>query len=88
LANAEDLRRVVRRIRKEKPQDLLPATQLAKALSRSRVYLLSRLDETLVEELGLAAVSEAEEIARLASRHESCILLANAQYAVPTALDD
>lgn len=88
LAEAEDLRHALRRIRKQRCDDALPAVQLARAMDRARVYLLSELDDDVVEELGLAPVPSAEDISRLAARHESCILLGNAQYSVPTPLVD
>jgi hypothetical protein len=49
------------------------------------VNLLSQLDEDVVESHGMAYVADGEEIARLCSRHESCIFLSSAQYAVPKA---
>lgn len=82
LANAESLHQAVRKIRKDRAGDVLPATQLAQALDRVKVYLLSRLDESLVEDLGVAAVAAPQEIERLATRHPSCIVLANAQHTV------
>lgn len=75
------------KIRRERPVDALPATQLARVLDRAKVYLLSRLDETLVEDLQIAPIREPAELARLARRHESCILLSNAPYAVVTMED-
>ncbi len=68
--------------------DTLPAIELAEALQRARVYLLSQLDETVVENLGMAAATEADDFARLARRHDSCIVLADAQYALPTVAED
>jgi len=88
VAAADDRRAAVRRIRKERQPDLLPASELSKALERSKVYLLSRLDEESVEDLGIAPVEDAEEIARLSRRHASCILLANAQHVAATPLDE
>ena len=85
LAGTDDLDRALRRIMRDSPADALPAAQLAHALEHGRVYLLSRLDESVVEELGVAPVTSGEQIARLASRHPSCILLANAQRAIATA---
>lgn len=82
LAHTDDLHGALRQIAKERPSDVLPATQLAHALERNKVYLLSRLDDSVVEELGIAAVESPEQIARLATRHESCIVLANAQHCV------
>ena len=68
----------LRAIRKEAPADALPAVQLARALDRGKVYLLSRLDPSLVDALEMIHVAEPDELARLARRHPSCILLANA----------
>jgi hypothetical protein len=48
------------------------------------VYLLSQLDADTVEEMGMAPVADVDELARLASRHESCIVLDDAQHAVAT----
>ncbi|HEX3724962.1 MAG TPA: hypothetical protein VHV08_01915, partial [Pirellulales bacterium] len=45
------------------------------------VYLVSQLDEELVEDLGIHPLS-ASQVSRLARRYESCIVLANADYAI------
>jgi nickel-dependent lactate racemase len=84
LAGADDLAEVWRHLRRHPSADAMAAAELIRASERSRVYLLSRLDESLVEELGLAAVSDASDIARLAHRHESCIVLTDAEFAVPS----
>ena len=68
--------------------DAVSAAQLVEALRRVRVYLLSRLDDELVEELGLAPVARAEEVINLCSRHPSCILMANSQHVLPTLTED
>lgn len=85
LAQADDLRAALRQIRKHKLADTLPATELAVALARAKVYLLSHLPADQVEELGVAAVSDPADIVRLAGRHASCVLLGDAQYAVAVA---
>jgi hypothetical protein len=82
LSHTDNLRRALRHIRQHKSDDTLPATELAMALGRAKVYLLSQLPEDEVEELGVAAVSDPQDIVRLARRHRSCLLLADAQYAV------
>ncbi len=82
LAGAESPDAVLRRIRKERFADALPAAQLARAQDRGRVYLLSRLDAATVEELDVVHVAAPEELARLVRRHESCILLAGAPNAM------
>ncbi|NQT11825.1 MAG: DUF2088 domain-containing protein [Planctomycetes bacterium] len=82
LAAARAREEAMRWIRKERPDDALSAALLAQVLDRTTVYLLSRLDESLVEDLDVVPITKAEELARLADRHESCILLANATHAV------
>ena len=88
LGHADDLRSALRQIRKHRPTDALPATELAVALGRTKVYLLSRLPEDTVEELGIAAVSKPQDIVRLAQRHESCVLLNDAQFAVAQCVEN
>jgi hypothetical protein len=44
---------------------------------------LSELDGETVEDLGLAHVEREDEIARLSHSYGTCILLGDAQYAVP-----
>jgi nickel-dependent lactate racemase len=85
---AENLEQAHRRLQKQKPADTAAAEQWAQALSRARVYLLSRLDEEQVEQLGAAHVAGPVEIGRLIERTESCVLLAGAQYVLPTALEE
>jgi hypothetical protein len=87
LAGARSRRDAVREIQRHKPDDAMPALELAKALERVRVYLLSGLDEDRVEELEVAAVANGEELNRLARRHPSCILLCDAPHAVVTRGD-
>jgi nickel-dependent lactate racemase len=86
LARSDDLAEAERMIRRISGPDALPALALARLLDRAKVYLLSRLDESLVADLGIAAVTSGAEIGRLAKRHDSCTLLANAQYARVTML--
>ena len=82
LAASRARKEAMRWIRRERPEDALSATLLARAQDRATVYLLSRLDQSLVEELEIAPVAQVEELVRLAGQHESCILLANAPHAM------
>jgi nickel-dependent lactate racemase len=68
--------------------DSRAAWQLARALQRGPVYFLSQLEDEVVEELGLAPIADFEQLARLASHHESCIVLDDSQYAVATVADE
>ena len=82
LAAAANRREAVRQIRRQRAADLWPALQLTRALARRHVYLLSRLDHALLEDLQVSPLGDSSELARLARRHASCILLANAPWAV------
>lgn len=82
LAASEDPQDVLRWLRKNAPADAGAATALAAALSERRVYLLSRLDDETVEELGITPLVDGGEISRLARAHDACLLLAGAQYIV------
>ncbi len=88
IAGADELWQARKQIGKERPVDALAATELLDALERVRVYLLSRVDANVVEALGIAPVAGPTEIARLAVRQSSCILLANAQNILVTAADE
>ena len=82
ILGARSRHAAMRKIRKERPEDALPAAQLDRALDRCRVYLLSRLDPSEVEQLEMIPVADAAELTRLAQRHKSCILLNNAPCAM------
>ena len=87
LASGMPREAALRHVGKERPVDALPAAQIAHALDNSKVYLLSRLDPTMVEELDMVPVGGPDELVRLARRHPSCVLLPDAPY-VTAARDD
>ncbi len=84
IGGAQDFDEAMQILRDQNFADSGAARELLQALERNRIYLLSKLDESVVEDLGLAPVESAADIGRLARRHDSCLLLANAQYAQPT----
>ena len=88
LAAAESPEDARREIIRHRPHDALVASELIHALENSRVYLLSRLEESDVEALGVAPVSSPDDVSRLAARHESCILLGNAQQTLVQIQDE
>jgi hypothetical protein len=88
MAAARSRRSAVKHIRKERPPDVLPAVQLARALDQDRVYLLSRLDPAMVEDLDMVPIAGGDELTRLARRHRSCILVANAPRAMVTVEEE
>jgi nickel-dependent lactate racemase len=69
-------------IARERPVDLFAAAQLADAQCRARVYLLSKLDPTIVEDLQMIPVGDPTDVGRLAGRAKSCLVVADAQHAV------
>jgi len=77
-----------RSLRRERSADANSATLLAQIQRRAQVYLLSGLDEDLVEDLGLGHVVNAEAVQRLSRQHGSLILLGNAQHAVFAANEE
>ncbi|MEI8372531.1 MAG: lactate racemase domain-containing protein [Planctomycetota bacterium] len=72
----------MRHIRRDNSRDALPALQLARVLETNRIYLLSRLDPGLVEDLEMIPLAGPEELMRLAQRNNSCLVLANAVRAI------
>jgi hypothetical protein len=86
LAVAEDFESADRAIHRKPTADASTASRLNNALQRAKVYLLSELDEGVVEDLGIAYVSDSSEIAKLSTQHDSCLVLQNAQY-VSISLD-
>ncbi|MCE5302648.1 MAG: lactate racemase domain-containing protein [Planctomycetaceae bacterium] len=65
---------------KERSADSLPAALLADVQKRHKIYLLSRLDAAVVEDLDLVPLADADELSRLVEQRRSCILLSNAPY--------
>jgi nickel-dependent lactate racemase len=88
LASRHSRASVLRRIEKERPRDALPAAELARALEHGPVYLLSRLAPSLVEDLDVAPIANADELARLARQHQTCTLLSNAAQAVVSVQEE
>ncbi len=81
MACTESRSQALRQIGKERPVDAIPAAQIARALDRNPLYLLSRLDPATVEDIGMVPLADAHELTRLTHRFPSCAVLANAPYA-------
>ena len=79
---------VLRKIEKERPRDALPAAELARALEHGPVYLLSRLAPSLVEDLDVTPIANADELARLTRQHKTCTLLSNAPQAMVSVQEE
>jgi nickel-dependent lactate racemase len=88
LSHSSDIETTRSRLRKQRSPDAPLARRLAESLDRFTVYLLSNLAEDEVTSLGFAYVANPQEITRLATHHNSCILLPDAQYAWPTVASE
>jgi nickel-dependent lactate racemase len=84
LIGSTDLEKTERKIGRDHGQDSWPAWQLVRALQRGPVYFLSQLPPETVEDMGLAPVADITELARLAGRHESFVVIEDSQHAVVT----
>lgn len=83
LAQSAESETIHSRLKKMRSADAPLARHLAESLDHTTVYLLSNLPEEVVSSVGFAYVADPHEVSRLATRHESCILLPDAQYAWP-----
>lgn len=77
----DDSDEAVEQLGRDRPSDIYPVLQIASALHRVRVYLLSRLESSIVEDLGLIPVSDPGDIGRLAARSGGCLVVGDAQFA-------
>lgn len=82
LIGSSDLDAAERKISHDHAKDSWTAWRLARALQRGPVYFLSQLDADTVEDMGMAPIADIDELARLATRRERCIVLDDAQHAV------
>ena len=74
-------------LRRDRSEDAVAAALLVSQRLRAHVYLLSHLDQEVVEDLGLGYVGGADEVERLSRQFDSCILLGNAQHAILATAD-
>ncbi len=88
IGGARSRQMALKQIARSLPADALPAAQLADALERGHVYLLSRLSPEVVEQLDVTPLDRAEDLARLVRRFDSCIVLSNACHALVRLAED
>lgn len=80
IRECESPRDALKPLRTQAPPDLVAATQFAAALDWADVYLLSRLDSDLVEELFMVPVETEREARRFLDHAGTCIFLESAQH--------
>jgi len=88
LADSPSREAALRQIGEDCPVDALAAVQVAAAMEHADLYLLSRLDESLVEQLQMAPLAKPQEVVRLVRRFDSCIVLGNAHRARVTVVEE
>jgi nickel-dependent lactate racemase len=65
-------------VRRQPSGDAISTWQILQACQHARVYLLSRLDNELVQDLSMIPLASPNEIERLVRESDSCIVLNNA----------
>jgi nickel-dependent lactate racemase len=88
LIGDPDLDVAARKISHDHDADSWPAWRLARALQRGPVYLLSQLLAETIEDMGIAPVESIDDLVRLAGRHESFLVVEDAQHAVVVIADE
>ena len=88
LIGAESHESALKHIAKERPADTLAAAQLVQSLAQHKVYILSQLDASVLEELDLIPMEKPDELARLVKQHADCILLPNAPFVAAKKTED
>jgi len=83
LAGNEDVEKIERELMRDRLPDSWPAMLLCRALQRGPVYLRSKLAASVVESLGLAPLSSADELSRLSRNREHCMVIDDAQLLIP-----
>jgi nickel-dependent lactate racemase len=80
IAECRSPRDALKPLRDKAPPDLLTATRIARGIDWANVYLLSRLDPQLVEDLCMIPLESAAEAARLVEGDEPCAIIGGAQH--------
>ncbi len=82
LAQARSRQEAMEEIRQNPAEDAPAATQLAQTLERNHIYLMSGLDDSLLEDLEITPIDTPEELNRLVAgvtgHGDTCILLRDA----------
>jgi hypothetical protein len=88
LVDVADLQSALHKLHGEAHEDTWAAQELATALGRGPVYFASGLADDVVEGLGMAPVGRPDELARLASHFDECVVIRDAQFAMPHVAEE
>jgi nickel-dependent lactate racemase len=83
LLGCEDLDEARLELSSSTQYDARWADLVANTLQSVRVYLLSRLAPEIVEEMGMAPITDPHHVSNLCRRARHCLLLENSQHAIP-----
>lgn len=73
-------REVLKPLRSQAPPDVLSATQLVQLADWAKIYLLSRLDTSLVEDLFMVPLANEKEVAKLLAGSHDCAVIEGGQH--------
>jgi len=82
LVGAKHPLQALRRFRPDLPDDILQALQILQIRRHVQIFLLSGLEDQLVEGLRLIPLADFAQLAHMVRRAPSCIVLPEAQYAM------
>lgn len=88
LAAFDDDDRTIRELQRDRSEDAVAASLLLEMRQRHRLFLLSELDESTVEDLGLGHVADPAELNRLIRKHDRVLLLGDAHRAMVRIRDE
>lgn len=71
---------VARKLATDQHDDALAASVILRTISSHHVYLISDLASEVVESLGMGAITQPEQLARLINQHGSCTIIESAQH--------
>lgn len=80
IRDSRSPRNALQPLRQQAPPDLIAAAQLASATDWAHVYLLSKMDSGLIDELFMTPLENEREVQRLLSGDGSCVVLGSAQH--------
>jgi len=82
LVGAKHPLQTLQRFNPDLPEDTLYALQLLQTRRQARVFLLSDLEDQLVEGLRMTPLADFDQLAHMVRQAPSCIVLPEAQYAM------
>ena len=80
LSADEEREATERHLLKSAHPQSLAAIEIYRALSKHSIYMMSRLPGELLEEYGIGAIADIQELEHLVSSHDSTLVISGAQH--------